>query len=99
MYLIVIDLRLFSSYGRCSSVVQRKLCSTEKTYSKEIYLIMKNTLVRGLVLALAVVGFTASSVAASHSGSKNIAKVGSVPKMTGSFPACLPSNPTPCGLD
>jgi hypothetical protein len=60
---------------------------------------MKNTLVRGFVLALAVVGFTASSVAASHSGFKNIAKVGSAPKVTGPFPQCLPSNPGPCGLD
>jgi hypothetical protein len=60
---------------------------------------MKNTLVRGFVLALAVVGFTASSVAASHSGSKTMSKVGSAPKVTGSFPACLPSNPGPCGLD
>ena len=54
---------------------------------------MKNTLVRGFVLALAVVGFTASSVAASHSGSKNMAKVGSAPKISGSFPACLATLP------
>jgi hypothetical protein len=60
---------------------------------------MKNTLVRGFVLALAVVGFTASSIAASHSGSKTVAKVGAAPRVIGSFPQCLPCNPTPCGLD
>ncbi len=59
---------------------------------------MKNSLVRGFVVALAIVGFTASSVAASHSAPKT-AKIGSAPQSSGSIPTCAPSDPSHCGLD
>jgi hypothetical protein len=59
---------------------------------------MKTSLVRGFVVALAIVGFTASSVAASHSASKT-SKIGSVPQTAGSTPLCAPSDPSHCGLD
>jgi hypothetical protein len=59
---------------------------------------MKNSVIRGFVVALAIVGFTASSVAASHSTTKT-SKIGSAPQSTGSIPTCAPSDPSHCGLD
>jgi hypothetical protein len=56
------------------------------------------TLVRGFVVALAIVGFTASSVAASHTASKG-AKISTATQASGSTPLCAPSDPSHCGLD
>jgi len=64
---------------------------------------MKTSIIRGFVVALAIVGFTASSVAASHSNpshsSSKTAEIGSVPQTTGSTPLCVPSDPSHCGMD
>ncbi len=59
---------------------------------------MKNSLIRVAVVALAIVGFTASSVAASHSTPRT-ATIGSAPHTSGSTPLCAPSDPTHCGMD
>jgi hypothetical protein len=59
---------------------------------------MKNSLIRGFVVALAIAGFTASSVAASHSTPRT-SKIGSAPQTTGSVPLCSTTDPTHCGMD
>lgn len=64
---------------------------------------MKNSLIRGFVVALAIVGFTASSVAASHAtprtSTPRTSRIGSAPQTSGSTPLCAPSDPTHCGMD
>jgi len=56
---------------------------------------MQNTLVRALVLSLAVVGFGATTVSA-HSAAK--AKQVSSTTQDMPKPICAPSDPTLCGL-
>jgi len=60
---------------------------------------MKNSLVRASVVALAIVGFTASSIASSHKTVKNAVASSNSPVTVASVPLCLPSDPTHCGLD
>ncbi len=60
---------------------------------------MKNSLVRIVVVALAIVGFSASSIASSHKTTKNAMATSNSPVVVASVPVCLPSDPTHCGLD
>lgn len=57
---------------------------------------MKNVIVRASVLALAFVGFAASSVI-SHSQAK-LAGTAIADTSVDCVPACLPSDPTHCGI-
>jgi hypothetical protein len=61
---------------------------------------MKNLLLRALVLSLAVVGFTASSIS-SQATTTASSKISRTPVLgtAGSVPLCAPSDPTHCGLD
>jgi len=59
---------------------------------------MKNSLVRVFVVALAIVGFSASSIASSHKTAKNAETASSSRVIVASVPVCLPNDPTYCGL-
>lgn len=60
---------------------------------------MKNSLVRIFVVALAIVGFSASSIASSHKTVKNSEASSNSRVIVASVPLCAPSDPTHCGLE
>jgi hypothetical protein len=60
---------------------------------------MKNSLVRIVVVALAIVGFSASSIASSHKTVKTAEASSNSRVIVASVPLCLPSDPTHCGLE
>jgi hypothetical protein len=57
---------------------------------------MENTLVRAFVLMLSLAGFGASTFSARHTSKTTVAKPAD--NIVGG-PACLPNDPTHCGLD
>jgi hypothetical protein len=68
-----------------------------QNFPKEIHP-MKNSLIRVFVVALAIVGFSASSIATLHKTVKNAAASSNSRVNVASVPVCLPSDPTYCGL-
>ena len=60
---------------------------------------MKNSLIRASVVALAIVGFSASSIASSHKTLQTAQASSNSKVIVASVPVCLPSDPTHCGMD
>ncbi len=58
---------------------------------------MRNSLVRGFVVVLALTGFAASTVAARPAASHKEVKAGTTSVKP--LPLCLPNDPNFCGLD